>query len=111
MKISYEDLDRTSIVTLSGEFAAESVDNFRRGVSERLERGARDFVLCVNDMVFIDSGGLEAFLWLQEQAAERHGRVRVICDQPAVLKIFEITRLAPEFEFSESVIEAMRALR
>ena len=111
MKLTFEDHDLISITTVSGELNVETIDAFRRGVTDRLERGVRDFVLVLHDLVQVDSAGLETFLWLQDRAAERKGQIRMVGLAEIIVSILRITRLERQFERYEDVTEAVRSLR
>jgi len=111
MKLNFEEHGLVAIATVSGELNHETVDAFRRGLSDRLERGARDFVLVLDDLVQIDSEGLEALLWAQDRAADRKGQLRLVGVGDVIATILRITRLERFFERYEDVTEAVRSLR
>jgi len=111
MKINFEDHGLISIASLIGELNGDSVDSFRRGVTDRLERGTRDWVLVVDNLSQIDSAGLEALMWLQDRAAERKGQVRLVGVSEIISTILRITRLERQFERYEDVTDAVRSLR
>jgi anti-anti-sigma factor len=112
MKWSTEDYDQMSVFTLKGEFTAEHTDEFRKVAADKMQqRHTRDFVLELKEMEFIDSKGLEALLWLQEQAAENLGQVRLAALTDNVAKIMEITRLAARFDTHRDVDAAIKSLR
>ena len=111
MKITHETYDRTTVIGMKGEVTADSIDAFRGLVSERLEADARDFVLDLSLTEFLDSSALESLLWLQEQADDRLGQVRLAGTNEGVLKIMEITRLDKHFDRHDSVDAALKSLR
>ena len=111
MRIKYEDHDKISIVSIEGDMTHDHIDSLRRTVSERMQRGTRDFVLQVEGMTFIDSAGLEALLWLQEAAAEHLGQIRLVAPDESIRKILEITRLQHQFDTHREVTDAIRSLR
>ena len=45
MKLSYEDHDAITVLTLSGDLTADQADSFRRACDDRFEAGIRDVVL------------------------------------------------------------------
>ena len=100
-----------AIVKIIGEFSHDFVEVLQRGVSERMEKGVRDFVLELDQMAFVDSAGLECLLWLQDSAAEELGQVRLVNPNDDVRKILEITRLDGQFETHEEATDAIRSLR
>ena len=45
MKLSYEDHDTITVLTLSGDLSADQTDAFRRSCQDRLDAGNRHVVL------------------------------------------------------------------
>ena len=45
MKLSYQEYEHICVLTLSGEYTADDVDQFRRSVAERAAAGARHVLL------------------------------------------------------------------
>ncbi len=111
MKLSHEDRDLLTVLTVRGDLGEEQAEEFRRVAATRLAGQTRDFVLDIAEMGFIDSKGLEALLWLQEKSGERLGQVRLAAAGDSVRKILEITRLAPRFECHLDVESAIQSLR
>lgn len=111
MKISHEDYDQLTVMTLKGDLAGEESDRFRRAALERIDQHIRDFVLDMQTLDFVDSKGLESLIWLQDQCAERLGQVRLAACLPHVEQIFELTRLAGRLDCHGDVDAAIRSLR
>jgi anti-sigma B factor antagonist len=111
VKLSHEDYDQLTVMTLKGDLTVEHADALRRAAQARLEAQIRDFVLDVTGMEFVDSKGLETLLWLQEQCGERLGQIRLASPTDNVAKILEITRLAPRFDCHTDVESAIKSLR
>lgn len=111
MKLTHEDYDQLSVMSLRGEFTADGVDEFRRVSLERMAGEVRDFVLDASQLEFVDSKAIETLLWLQEQAGERLGQVRLAAVTDNVKKILEITRLASRFDAHPDVDAAIKSLR
>lgn len=111
MKLAFDDHDTITLARMEGHFTLDHVDAFRRGMTDRIERGIRDFVLVVDDVEFIDSAGLEALLWLQDEAATVLGQIRLVGCQPDLLTILEVVRLDQQFESCDSTTDAVKSLR
>lgn len=111
MKLSYHEYEHVCVLTLSGEFTSDDVDTFRRMVGERLESGARHFLLDCEHLEFIDSAALESWLRLRELLGQANGQVRLIKTDENVQKILEITRLQHAFETHQSLEAAVRSVR
>ena len=111
MNIRCEDYDHVSVLGLTGEFVADSVDLFRKSVETRLERKVRFFVVDLDKTTFIDSKGLETLLWVQEQCDEKLGQVRLCNPDETCRKILQITRLDARFDIFSDVTEAVKTMR
>lgn len=111
MKMACEDHDRISIISLEGDFTSDFVDAFKRAVIERLSDAGHDFVLVVEQMSFIDSAGLEALLWLQDELAQHLGQLRLVHPTGNLSTILNITRLCHQFDIHQEITEAIRSLK
>ena len=111
MKLSYEDHQSITVLTLSGELTSEQVDTFRRSCLDRFAAGIRDVVLDMEHLTFVDSAGLETLLWIIDEGSERGGQLRLVKPDPTVRKILEISRLERRFNIHESIESAAKSLR
>ncbi|MCI0364885.1 MAG: STAS domain-containing protein [Phycisphaerales bacterium] len=111
MKLSYEDHNTVTVLTMSGELTADQSDAFRRACQERLNAGIRDVVLDMEYLTLIDSAGLELLLWLVDEVADRNGQVRLVNPDETVRKIFQLTRLDKRFNVHTSIESAAKSLR
>ncbi|MEC9374100.1 MAG: anti-sigma factor antagonist [Planctomycetota bacterium] len=111
MKISYQDYDHVCVLTISGEYTADDVDQFNRLVTDRLGNGARHIMLDCEHLEFIDSLGLESWLRLREQVGGKGGQIRLIKPDDTIAKILEITRLDHSFESHPTIEAAVRSVR
>ena len=81
-------------------------------VDESLKHGfVRDIVLDLEYLTFVDSAGLEALLWMIDEASERGGQLRLVKPDPTVGKILEISRLDRRFNIHQSIESAAKSLR
>ena len=111
MKLSYEDHQHITVLTVSGELTADQVDTLRRSCQERFGAGIRDVVLNLEHLVFVDSAGLETLLWIIDEASERAGQVRLVKPDATISKILEISRLDRRFNIHDSIESAAKSLR
>ena len=111
MKLSYEDHDTITVMTVSGALTADQVASFRRACEERFNAGVRHVVLDMEHLDVIDSAGLEQMLWLIDEVADRNGHLKLVKPDELVHKILRITRLARRFDIHESVESAAKSLR
>jgi anti-anti-sigma factor len=111
MNIRCEDYDHVSVLSISGELNADSTESFRKHIDERLLRKVRFFVIDLQQTIFMDSKGLEALLWVQEQCDERLGTVRLCNPDETCRKILQVTRLDGRFDVFADVTEAVKTMR
>ena len=111
MKVSFEDHDTISVLTISGSLTIDQQDSFRRTFDERLDSGIQDFVLDIEHLTHVDSTGLEMLLWLQDEATRRAGRVKLVNPEELVRIALHVTRLEGRFDVHDSVEAAAKSLR
>jgi len=111
MKVSYQDFEHITVLTLSGEYTAEDVDHFNRVASDRLSQRARHVVVDCEHLEFVDSGGLESWLRLQERLGAQGGQLRLVKTDDTIKTILRLTRLEPALESHDSLEQAVRSLR
>jgi len=111
MKLSYEDHGTISVLKISGDLTADQVESFRRSCLDRFAAGVRDIVLDLEYLTFVDSAGLEALLWMIDEASQRSGQLRLVKPDPTVSKILELSRLDRRFNIHQSIESAAKSLR
>lgn len=111
MKLSYEDHDAITVLTVSGELTSDQADAFRRACQDRFAVGVRDVIVDMEHLALLDSAGLELLLWLMDEVADRGGRLRVVNPEETVQRIFELTRLDRRFDIHHTIESAGKSLR
>jgi anti-sigma B factor antagonist len=102
--------DRTHVITVSGEIHVSTAPTFSRRLNDAIGQGKTAVVLDLADVTFIDSTGLSVLLNGLRRVTRRGGRMAIVCTNPTVLRLFEITRLDTTFEIVRSRREALRAV-
>ncbi|MEM8737212.1 MAG: STAS domain-containing protein [Planctomycetota bacterium] len=110
MKLSSVEHRAATVFTLQGQFTTDTSGQLRRAVLECLDTKQRDFVIDIKDLESIDSQGLEALLWLQEQSVDRLGQIRLIRCPDYFDSILKMTRLASRFECHDDLDAALESL-
>ena len=111
MKLSYEDHETISVLTVSGSLSVDHVDTFRRACHDRFAAGVSDVVIDMEYLTFIDSAWLELLLWLIEELTDRGGRLKIVRPDETVCTILRITRLEKRFDIHDSIESAAKSLR
>ncbi|MBL8746568.1 MAG: STAS domain-containing protein [Phycisphaerae bacterium] len=111
MKISHQDYETVSVLTISGDFIHDDVEHFKRVASERRAAGIKHVLINCESLEFIDSAGLECWLRLQESLGEAGGQMRLLRPDQLLAKILALTRLDLAFEAHPNIESAIRSLR
>jgi anti-sigma B factor antagonist len=86
------------VVSVSGEIHVTTAPRFREELNTVIEGGGTKLVLDLSAVEFIDSTGLSVLLNGLRLVSQRHGRMALVCTNPTVLRLFQITRLDATFD-------------
>ncbi len=90
--------ERTSILNVRGEIHVSTAPEFARRLTDTIDAGKTGVVLDLTAVEFIDSTGLSVLLGALRELSRRQGRLAIVCANPTVLRLFEITRLDATFD-------------
>jgi len=103
--------DRTTIVAVDGEIHVSTAPEFSSVLATTIESGRVQLVLDLTDVSFIDSTGLSVLLNALRSVTRAGGRMAVVCSNPTVLRLFEITRLDTTFDLHAGADAALAAVQ
>ena len=107
-----EDLDeRTHVISVSGEIHVSTAPEFQRRLDAAISRGKTAVVLDLSETEFIDSTGLSVILNGLRRVTRQRGRMALVCSNPTVLRLFEITRLDSTFDIHDTREHALKTAR
>jgi anti-sigma B factor antagonist len=107
-----EDADeRTHVLTVSGEIHVSTAPEFSRRLNDAIAHGKPNLVLDLTPTEFIDSTGLSVLLNGLRRVTRQRGRMAIVCSNPTVLRLFEITRLDSTFDIHRSREAALESVR
>jgi anti-sigma B factor antagonist len=98
-----------TVAHVTGEIDLSSADQFRAGVSERLESG-KGFVLNLDGVTFMGSLGFSVLVETHEETARRNIRWAIVAGAGPVRRPLRITGLEQVLPIYASVTEALSAL-
>lgn len=101
----------TTVITLEGELHVSTAPEFSASLNEAIAGGKTAVVLDMTDVAFIDSTGLSVLLSALRRVTRRDGRLALVCTNPTVLRLFEITRLDTTFDIQRDVDAAIARVR
>jgi anti-sigma B factor antagonist len=95
-----------TVLTVRGEVDVYSAPRLREKLVELVSEGHRHIVADLEQVDFLDSTGLGVLVGGLKRLRSHEGDLTLVCSQPRILKVFEITGLTNVFRISESVEEA-----
>ena len=108
MTIDVREEGKVTLVRLEGDLDANSGPRLTQELDRLWSEGRRQFVLDLGGVPFIDSGGLSVLVRLFKRVRNQAGRLGLASLQPAVRRVFELTRLERSFDVYPDVSEALR---
>ncbi len=108
MNVTCEDYDKVAVIGVDGELSDDTLEVFRATAERRLGEGLARFVVNFEKLSSIDSAGLEALLWLQDQCRQRQGDLKLAALDETASQILVMTRLDRRFDVHTDVIEAVK---
>ncbi len=101
----------TLIVTVKGELDLVIAEKFKITVEEALERSrAKNLVLDLEGVSFIDSSGLGAILGRYKTVTGQHGSMSIVNPQAPVKKILELSGILRILTIHQDMTSALAAM-
>lgn len=99
-----------SIIDLTGEVDAYTSARFRETMIDLIEEGSANIIVSMAKVEYIDSSGLGALVGGLKRISEKNGKIVVVCNNPQVRKVFEITGLEKVFPLFDAEDDAVNAI-
>ena len=97
----------TYAISLSGEFDLYTAPEFKQQLLEVIGEGARHVVVDLSSTTFIDSTTLGVLVGGLRRLRAADGELTIVCSDPNITKIFEITGLDRVFDLVRTRDEAL----
>ncbi|MEO5679789.1 MAG: STAS domain-containing protein [Acidimicrobiales bacterium] len=95
------------VVAVSGEVDIATAPKLREKLVELASQGAQQVVVDLEAVEFLDSTGLGVLIGGMKRLRGLEGDLTLVCTQPRILKVFEITGLNRAFSIYETVDAAV----
>jgi anti-sigma B factor antagonist len=103
-------LDSVTVIDLSGELDAYTSLELRETVVRLIDEGAREMIINLKKVDFIDSVGLGTLVGCLKRSAEHGGSINLVCSNPQIQKVFDITGLSKIFAIYKTREEALKRM-
>ena len=107
----YTTEDGLTVVTVTGEIDVYSAPALREKFIGLVEQGKYGLIVDLERVQFLDSTGLGVLIGGLRRVRARDGFLDLVCTQPRMLRIFQMTGLSKIFAIYSSVEEALRHRR
>ena len=98
------------VVELTGEIDVYTSPKVKDAVTELIDREHYNLVINLEKVRYIDSTGLGVLIGGLKRVREYGGTVHLVCTNPQIKKIFDITGLVKIFGIFDDEQSAMKAL-
>ena len=95
------------VVAVRGEVDIATAPKLREKLVELASQGAQKVVVDLEGVEFLDSTGLGVLIGGMKRLRGLDGDLTLVCTQPRILKVFEITGLNRAFSIFETVDAAV----
>jgi anti-sigma B factor antagonist len=109
LEISQESVGGLLVLRLEGELDTYNCGQLRSALVEHVEGGEDRIIVDMTRVAYIDSTGLGSLVGGLKRVSEHGGIMRIVCKNPQILKVFEITGLNKVFPIFSTVKEAVAA--
>lgn len=96
-----------SVLAVSGEVDVATVPRLREQLHSLVAQGDRCIVVDLDAVDFLDSTGLGVLVGALKRVRSSGGDLQLICNQPRIRKVFEVTGLTKVFAIHDSVEAAV----
>ena len=100
----------TYVVDLNGEIDVYTSPKVKDAIGDLIDKGHYNLVINLENVRYIDSTGLGVLIGGLKRVREHGGTVNLVCTNPQIKKIFDITGLVKIFGIYEDEDAAMKAL-
>lgn len=100
---------RIHIITLGGRLEAATVPRLREAQEGLLAGGAKDFIVDLGAVTFMDSAGMAALVSLLKRSRQAGGNIVLVKPQdPAAYRILSLTRFDQVFTIATNTQDALK---
>jgi anti-sigma B factor antagonist len=99
------------VVSVAGQADLHTAPELRDAIAQAIDDGELRIVVDLTEATFIDSMTLGVLLGARRRVVERDGALAIVCPDPHLRRVFEITSLDRVFAMATSRDEAFARLR
>lgn len=109
MTVAVEESEGWAVARVAGDLDVATAPRLRERLVGVIASGSAQVVLDLDGVEFLDSTGLGVIVSALKRTRTHGGDLRIVCNQPTVRKLFELTGLDLAMPLSASIAEAIGA--
>jgi len=98
------------VINVQGEIDVYTAPRLRQEIISLLDQGSRHIVIDLSSVDYLDSTGLGVLIGGLKRMKEQEGSLSLICPNPKIMRIFEITGLNKIFSMFLTEGDALAGL-
>lgn len=111
IKVSVRDhSERVTVAQIHGEIDVYTSPKLKESLTKLIEKGKYNLIIDLEEVRYIDSTGLGVLIGTLKKVREHNGTIAIICNNPQIKKIFNITGLVKIFGIYKNADEASKNL-
>ena len=99
--------DGWAVLAVSGEVDVATVPRLREQLHGLVAQGSNRIIVDLDGVDFLDSTGLGVLVGALKRVRSNDGELSLVCTQPRIRKVFEVTGLTKVFSLFDSVDDAV----
>jgi anti-sigma B factor antagonist len=109
LRLDVSEQNGWSVVEVGGEIDVATAPRLREQLISLVNQGSHRIVVDLTAVDFLDSTGLGVLVGALKRVRTHDGDLSLVCDEPRILKVFEITGLTKVFAMYADVDQAVAA--
>ncbi len=107
LEVERSEHGKFSLLAVSGEVDIATAPRLRKQLDELMEMDQTDVVVDLDGIDFLDSTGLGVLVGALKRLRARGGELHLICTQPRIHKVFDLTGPTKMFQIHKTVGDAV----
>ncbi|MCU1350982.1 MAG: anti-sigma factor antagonist [Acidimicrobiales bacterium] len=107
LRLDVTERDGWAVVAVGGEIDVATAPRLREQLITLVNDGHHRIVVDLGAVDFLDSTGLGVLVGALKRVRTHDGDLALVCDEPRILKVFEITGLTKVFAMYGTVDQAL----
>lgn len=107
LRLDVSEQDGWSVLQVGGEIDVATAPRLREQLIKLVNEERFRIVVDLEGVDFIDSTGLGVLIGARKRVRLHEGDVKLVCNEPRIVKVFEITGLDQVFQIHGSLSDAV----